>query len=172
MRGVLAALLALAPIPAVADNPVPPPAALTLDGVPAGPNTLRIATQPYLEYRSAAVVDWNPTTHGLVIATRCGNLKRLHEVARPFGDRHQISFEDAPIIGGSFGRRSGAPFVVEKDVGGDAFFQLDTLAAERLSLLTDGKSRNEGAVWKREGRQLVQWIEGSTNMVARSQLQN
>ena len=155
MRGVIAALLIMTPIPAAADNSVPAPAALILDSVPPVPTALRIATQPYLEYRSAAVVDWNPATHGLVIATRFGNSTQLHEVARPLGDRHQISFEDEPITAGSFGRRAGAPFVVAKDIGGGEFFQLYTLAAGRLTLLTDGKSRNEGAVWDREGQRLA-----------------
>ena len=149
MRGLLVALLITTPVLAAAENPVPAPTALTLDGVPAVPVTLRIATQPYLEYRSASVVDWNSSTHGLVIATRFGNSTQLHEVARPLGDRHQISFEDEPITAGSFGRRAGAPFVVAKDIGGGEFFQLYTLAAGRLTLLTDGKSRNEGAVWDR-----------------------
>ena len=172
IRGVKVALSFMVPIPAAADSPVPPPAAPTLDGVPTVPTTLRIATQPNLQNRSAAVVDWNPATHGLVIATRFGNSTQLRELARPLGDRHQISFEEEPNTGGSFGRRAGAPFVVVKDIGCGEFFQLYALASGRLTLLTDGKSPYEGAVWDREGRHLAQWSEDSANKMARSQLQN
>ena len=158
MRGMMIAAVALAlPAPALAApvDAVPPPAALTLDRVPAVPLAVRAATQPYLEFRSAAVVDWNPATRGLVIATRFGNATQLHEVARPGADRRQISFDDEPITSGSFGRGRDAPLVVAKDVGGGEFYQLYTLNAGRLTLLTDGKSRNEGAVWDLEGRRVA-----------------
>lgn len=156
-RGWFAALLIVtSPLAAApATDAVPPPAALTLDRVPLVPAALRAATQPYLEYRTAAVVDWNPATRGLVVATRFGNSTQLHEVARPMSDRRQISFDDEPVTTGSFGHRPGAPLVVSKDVGGGEFYQLYTLAAGRLTLLTDGKSRNEGAMWDREGQRLA-----------------
>ena len=39
-----------------------------------------------------------------------------------------------------------------RTVGGDEFFQLYTLGNGRLTLLTDGKSRNEFGAWSQEGR--------------------
>ncbi len=139
-------------IAAAASALIAPPAALTLDRVPPVPAALREATQPYLEYRSAAVVDWNPRTHGLLIATRFGNSTQLHEVARPGGARVQVSFEDEPVASGQFAPHGGDTLVVSKDAGGGEFFQLYTLANGHLTLLTDGRSRNEAGTWDREGR--------------------
>ena len=153
--GLFAAALAVLAAASAAAQTVSPPSAMTLDHVPPVPLALRAATAPYLEARSASVEGWNPVTRGLLIATRFGNSVQLHEVARPGGDRTQISFEEEPIAGGSYAPHRGDALVVAKDVGGGEFFQLYTLKAGRLTLLTDGKSRNEGAQWDREGQRLA-----------------
>ncbi len=131
---------------------IPRPAAITADGMPPLPDALRTATQPYLEYRTASVLGWNPTTRGLLISTRFGNAAQLHEVAGPGADRRQISFEAEPIVDASYAQVAGAPLLVRKDVGGGEFFQLYTLKGGQLTMLTDGKSRNEGGRWSRDGR--------------------
>ena len=155
-RLILLALVLAGPLAAQPAGPVvAPPAALTLDGVPPVPVALRAATQPYLEYRSATVVDWNPRTHGLLIATRFGNAVQLHEVARAGGVRTQLSFEDEPVTSGAYAPHRGDALVVSKDVGGGEFYQLYTLNAGRLTRLTDGASRNEGAVWDRDGNRVA-----------------
>ena len=131
---------------------IPKPPALTVEGVPALPDSLRIETQPYLEYRTAAVMSWNPKTRGLLISTRFGNAAQLHEVVRPGAARTQISFESEPIGGGSYAPVTGDTILVQKDIGGGEFYQLYTLKAGRLTLLTDGKSRNEAGAWSRDGK--------------------
>lgn len=149
---IAATLMLTAPLTA---QVVSPPSALTLDRVPPVPVALRAATAPYLEARSVAVEGWNSATHGLLIATRFGNAVQLHEVAGPGLDRTQLSFEEEPIAGGSYAPHRGDALVVAKDVGGGEFFQLYSLKVGRLTLLTDGKSRNESALWDREGQRLA-----------------
>ncbi len=150
MRPVLLALLLASVAPAQAQS-VPVPAAITAEGVPAIPAGLADAVRPYLENRSAVLQDWDPVSRGMLITTRFGNAQQLHKVARPGGDRTQISFEAEPVPGGSYAR-DGKTLLVGKDIGGNEFFQLFTLADGRLRLLTDGKSRNTGAVWSKSGR--------------------
>jgi dipeptidyl aminopeptidase/acylaminoacyl peptidase len=145
----LAAVLVLA-APALAQS-VTVPAAITAEGVPAIPAALADAVRPYLEYRTAAFQGWNPATRGMLITTRFGNAAQLHSVAAPGAARTQLTFEADPIAGGSFGP-DGAPLVALKDVGGGEFFQLYSVADGRLTLLSDGKSRNTGAVWSRDGK--------------------
>ena len=145
LTGLLAGT-AMAQVPAI-----PVPAAITADGLPALPDTLRAATQPYLEVRPALVQGWNPKTRGLLIMTRFGNSFQLHEVARPGAARTQLSFESEPIGFGAWSPGGADTLLVGKDVGGGEFFQLYALAQGRLTLLTDGKSRNEGGVWSRDG---------------------
>jgi dipeptidyl aminopeptidase/acylaminoacyl peptidase len=42
--------------------------------------------------------------------------------------------------------------MVQKDIGGNEFYQLYTLANGRLNLLTDGRSRNNFGAWSKDGR--------------------
>ncbi len=145
---LLAALLAT---PALAQN-VTPPAAITADGIPAIPAALAQAVRPYLEYRSAAFEGWDARTKGMLVATRFANAPQLHRVAAPGAARSQISFESEPLQGQL--SPDGNTILVTKDVGGGEFYQLYTLSEGRLTLLTDGKSRNTGATWSHDGQRV------------------
>lgn len=145
MRKILLGLSAFAlPLtPAAAQTAAPvatKPAAIEADGIPAVPLTLVEATRPYMEFRTASFLDWDPNSRAMLIATRFGNVAQLHTVAAPGMDRRQISFEAEPL-GGVYMPNDGT-LVVRKDVGGNEFWQLYTLKDGRLTLLTDGKSRN------------------------------
>jgi dipeptidyl aminopeptidase/acylaminoacyl peptidase len=148
--------LALTAAPLLAqDAPpaVPKPAALVADGIPAVPQELAAATRPYMEFRSAGLVDWDPKTRAMLVATRFGNVSQLHTVAGPLMARRQISFEAEPL-GGAYAPSDGT-LVVSKDTGGSEFFQLYTLKSGRLTLLTDGKSRNEMGPFSKDGKWLA-----------------
>lgn len=145
---LLAASLVAAP-PASAQ--VAPPAAIVADGLPTVPQSLVAETQPYLQARRAAFLGWNPLDQSMLVKTRFGATDQLHSVAGPGGDRHQISFEAEPILA-AVRSPSGDILLVQKDNGGDEFFQLYTLSAGRLSLLTDGTSRNWFGAWSPDGR--------------------
>ena len=158
MRLTLAiALLALPLTAAFAqENTAPPavekPAALVADGIPPVPAELASQTRPYMEFRTAGFAGWNARDRSMLITTRFGNTAQLHRVAAPMGDREQLSFEAEPVQGGW--SPNGDVIAVQKDVGGSEFFQLYTLASGRLTLLTDGRSRNEMNAWSHDGR----WI--------------
>ncbi len=145
MRKILIGLSAitLLPVPALAQSAAPiaaKPAAIEADGVPPVPMALVEATRPYMEFRTASFVDWDPVTKAMLVSTRFGNVAQLHTVAAPGMARRQISFEAEPL-GGVYMPNDGT-LVVRKDVGGNEFWQLYTLKDGRLTLLTDGKSRN------------------------------
>jgi dipeptidyl aminopeptidase/acylaminoacyl peptidase len=140
-------------VPALAD--VDKPAAMVADGVPPIPDDLAVATRPYMEYRTAGFLGWNPRTRGLAIATRFGNVSQVHEVAAPGAMRRQVTFEADAIAGASYARKTGDVMVIQKDVGGSEFWQLYRLDRGRLVLLTDGKSRNEMNAWSQDGRWLA-----------------
>ena len=156
-RPIAAALLPFAvAMPAAAQTKTPAypvPAAITADGVPAIPLDLAERVRPYLEARSAGAVDWNPADRSLLISTRFANVAQLHTVAAPLAMRRQITFEADRVSGGAYSR-SGDVLVVQKDVGGGEFFQLYTLKEGRLTLLTDGNSRNSLGAWDKEGRRI------------------
>ena len=126
------------------------PAALTADGIPAIPAALAEQSRPYMEFRTAGFSSWNPRDRSMLVRTRFGNTPQLHRVATPMGARQQVSFEVEPV-GGEWSP-TGDVLLVQKDVGGSEFFQLYTLANGRLTLLTDGRSRNQLNAWSADGR--------------------
>jgi dipeptidyl aminopeptidase/acylaminoacyl peptidase len=161
---LLALLLASAAVPAAAQTqqamenvpaitPVPAlpiPAALTAEDMPPVPLALAERARPYLEARGAGFAGWDPNTRAVLISTRFANTNQLHRVAQPMGARAQISFEAEPVRG-SYAPGKGDVILVTKDRGGDEYFQLHTLKDGRLTLLTDGKSRNQQGAWSRDG---------------------
>ena len=67
MRKALLAFtaLALTAAPLLAQDAapaVPKPAALVADGIPAVPQELATASRPYMEFRTASFLDWDPRT--------------------------------------------------------------------------------------------------------------
>jgi dipeptidyl aminopeptidase/acylaminoacyl peptidase len=153
MRRILFAIACLLPFAAFADDVKP--AAISAEGVPPIPDSLIAASRPYLEYRTASFLGWNIKSRGIAIATRFGNVAQVHEVAVPDGMRRQISFESDAIHDATYARKTGDVMVVEKDVGGSEFWQIYRLDHGRLTLLTDGKSRNEMNAWSHDGKWLA-----------------
>lgn len=153
MRLAVTALGLVLAAPALAQTPavVTPPPAIVVDAVPTVPASLASDTRPYMEFRTAGFLGWDPATKAALVTTRFGNANQLHRVAAPGAARTQISFEAEPVVNAGYAKGKGDVLLVSKDVGGDEFFQLYTLANGRLSLLTDGKSRNQGATWSHDG---------------------
>jgi acetyl esterase/lipase len=156
MRIKLTAALLVLPLTAALaqSNPATPahvekPAALVADGIPPVPVALAAATRPYMEFRTAGFSGWNSRDRSMLISTRFGNTNQLHRVAAPMGAREQLSFEAEPV-GGSWSP-NGDIIGVQKDIGGNEFFQLYTLAGGQLRLLTDGRSRNGFGAWSHDG---------------------
>lgn len=155
MRHILLAMTALT-LPASAllaqdaAPPAPKPAALVADGIPAVPQALVDETRPYMEFRTASFQGWDPVTKSMLISTRFGNVAQLHTVAGPGMARRQISFEAEPLGGGYL--PGDGTLVVQKDKGGNEFFQLYTLKNGKLTLLTDGKSRNGLSAVSKDGK--------------------
>jgi len=152
---LLAAALILPIVPAAAQQGAAPavvarPDALVADGIPAVPADLAARTRPYMEFRTAGFAGWNRRDRSMLITTRFGDTTQLHRVAMPMGAREQLSFESEPTFGSW--SPAGDVLGVQRDVGGNEFFQLYTLANGRLTLLTDGRSRNSFGAWSEDGR--------------------
>lgn len=154
----LLAALALPLAPALAQDAakpaapvIPRPAALIADGMPDLPAELAAATRPYMENRGAGFSGWHPSDKSMLISTRFGNTGQLHRVAMPLGARKQLTFEAEPVGGGSWAPKRGDVLLVQKDIGGNEFFQIFALKNGRLDLLTDGKSRNQLNAWSDDG---------------------
>jgi dipeptidyl aminopeptidase/acylaminoacyl peptidase len=145
-------LVALAPLVAGAQLPDN----LVAEGIPPIPADLKADVARYLEFRGAAFNSWHPTRREMLISTRFADTPQLHLVRMPGGARRQLTFFAEPVGGGAFRPKTGEFLVFAQDTGGGEFYQLyrHDLSDGRVTLLTDGKSRNTGARWSRSG----QWL--------------
>jgi dipeptidyl aminopeptidase/acylaminoacyl peptidase len=130
---------------------------LVAEGIPAIPASLASEVRRYTESRSASLADWHPTRREMLISTRFGNTPQLHRVAMPLGARQQLTFFDEPIGSAGYEPRTGKYFLFMRDVGGNEFAQIYRydVADGRVSLLTDGRSRNGGLIFSTRGDRIA-----------------
>ncbi|MBI5625038.1 MAG: S9 family peptidase [Elusimicrobia bacterium] len=151
-------LLFSAALHAAPASPAKPPESLVTQGIPAIPAAVSESAGRYQNARSAVFLDWDPQGAGMLITTRFGDTSQLHRVRSPLGARTQLTFYDEPAGWAVF--RPGCAengFVFTKDQGGDEAYQLHwfDLATSSVTLLTDGTSRNIGALWDHDGDRLA-----------------
>ena len=129
---------------------------LVVEGVPTHSAELRQDVGRYLEFRTAAFAAWHPVRREMLVGTRFADTLQLHGVAQPGGARRQITFSGEPVAGGLYEPGAGRFLVFSQDTGGGEFYQLYRLdlVDGRVTLLTDGKSRNGNAHFSRDGRWL------------------
>src|SRR5688572_17836797 len=150
---------AIAFLPVLAAAADAPPARvekgnLVIEGIPEIPAALAERTNQYQQTRSASLLGWLPGGRGILVATRFGETAQVHHVAAPGSDRRQLTFFREPVTAATPNpARDARGFVFGKDTGGDEFYQLHwfDLAAGTSRLLTDGKSKNENALWSTKG---------------------
>jgi dipeptidyl aminopeptidase/acylaminoacyl peptidase len=128
-----------------------------VEGVPAIPPELKSSVSRYLEFRSASFQSWHPTRREMLIGTRFADSAQVFLVRQPLGQRKQLTFQSEPVAGAAFQPKIGECFVFSQDAGGGEFYQLYRydLSDGSITLLTDGKSRNTGASWSKDGRSLA-----------------
>jgi dipeptidyl aminopeptidase/acylaminoacyl peptidase len=126
---------------------------LVAEGIPAASKELKADVGRYLEFRSASFSSWHPVKRELLIATRFADAAQLHEVRLPGGARRQLTFTPEPARGGAWQRKHGRYIYFSQDIGGGEFYQFHRLDPDsgRITLLTDGKSRNEGGAMSSDG---------------------
>jgi dipeptidyl aminopeptidase/acylaminoacyl peptidase len=130
---------------------------LVVEGVPPIPPELKIDVNRYLEFRAASFNDWHPHRREMLVTTRFAEATQLHLVKTPGGARRQLTFLAEPVAGGLFDPQAGEFIVFSQDAGGGEFYQLyrQDFADGRVTLLTDGKSRNLDPNWSKSGKLLA-----------------
>ena len=132
------------------------PENLVVEGIPPFTTELRGDAARYLEFRAAGFIAWHPVRREMLIATRFADTLQLHSVAQPRGARRQITFSSEPVERGLFEPKTGSFLIFSQDTGGGEFHQLHRLdlADGRVTLLTDGLSRNSNPRFSGDGRWL------------------
>jgi len=154
---VIAAGLLSAAFAAAQGGDVVPNENLVAEGIPKIPAAIAEAVRPYSESRSAGFASWHPTRREMLISTRFADTAQVHLVKMPGGARRQMTFFPDRVGGASFQPARGDFFLFSKDVGGGEFFQLYRYDVSNgaVTLLTDGKSRNRGERWTRNGERIA-----------------
>jgi dipeptidyl aminopeptidase/acylaminoacyl peptidase len=146
-------------VPGVVGADVQPNENLVVEGVPAIPEVIAAEAGPYAEGRSATPLAWHPTRREMLITTRFGDTPQIHSVTFPGGARRQLTFFPDGVSEALFppDPRRGDHFVFQKDVAGGESYQLYRydLATGGITLLTDGKARNELGKFSRAGIRLA-----------------
>ncbi len=157
----LSFVLVLSVFTIAADKPTAPalhPADnLVVEGVPDVPQSIVEQVGRYSEFRMAFPTSWHPVRREMIVGTRFGDTYQAHLVKMPGGARTQLTFFPENVYGGRFEPTKGDYFIYNKDKGGDEFYQIYRyeLATGDSTLLTDGKSRNTGAVFSYKGDRIV-----------------
>jgi dipeptidyl aminopeptidase/acylaminoacyl peptidase len=131
--------------PAVPSAVIKPGDNLVVENIPPVPAVIAEKANQYGEFRAAGLQDWHPTKREMLIGTRFADVPQIHLVKMPGGDRTQLTFFPDRTGGGHYGPK-GDYFTFSKDIGGGEWFQIYRydIASGKVTLLTDGKSRNTG----------------------------
>jgi protease II len=156
MRLIAIALL-LATVAFAQSDGIVPNENLVVEGVPKIPASLADTVDRYTNFRGASLTSWDPVKHEMLILTRFADTNQVHHVSMPGGARTQLTFYPDSVANALYPPKESNFFVFSKDIGGGEFFQLYRfdVGTGNVTLLTDGKSRNTGAVWSRNGDRLA-----------------
>jgi len=134
-----------------------PPGNLVIEGVPSPPLSLVEDADRFSEFRGAGVEDWHPVKREMLIETRFADTPQVHYVRTPGGARTQLTFYKDSAHDAEFQPMHGDFFVFSKDTGGSEFYQKYTydVGSKKVTLITDGKSRNTGGIWSNRGDRLA-----------------
>ncbi|MEM8963522.1 MAG: S9 family peptidase, partial [Acidobacteriota bacterium] len=130
---------------------------LVIEGVPEIPPELSERLRQYENTRTATFQGWLPDG-SMLISTRFGETGQLHTVSGPMAARRQITFFREPVVATTVSPNPDVNgFIFGKDVGGSEFYQLFfyDLATANHQMVTDGTSRNGGALWSNAGDRFV-----------------
>jgi dipeptidyl aminopeptidase/acylaminoacyl peptidase len=154
----LLAVLCLASVALAQSDEVTPNENLVAEGIPKIPGSLAESLGQYTEFRTAGFSSWHPQRREMLIVTRFGDTAQVHDVKAPGAARTQLTFfPDGVRSGIAFEPVKGDSFIFLKDIGGGEFFQIyrDDLASGKITLLSDGKSRNTDPHWSYQGDRIA-----------------
>jgi hypothetical protein len=136
---------------------IAPNEALIVDSIPPVSASIAERADAYTNYCGANVFDWHPQKREMLISTRFADTTQVHRVSMPGGAREQITFFSDRIGSATYQPHAGDYFVFSKDIGGGEWYQLFRfdVATGAVTMLTDARSRNLGAVFSNKGDRIV-----------------
>lgn len=133
---------------------VPVPETIINENVPPIPIEIKHKLKHYSELKAAGIADWDPRDKGMIIATRLSDTTQLYWVDKPMGKLKQLTDYKEPVRNATFSPNPDKNyFLFTKDVGGAENYQVFRydLAAEKATMISDGKSRHMGISFNNKG---------------------
>ena len=154
---LLSFTLVLAQTPSTPKDVITPTDNLVVENIPPVPAEIAEKSNNYTEFRVAGIYDWHPTKREMLIGTRFSDTMQIHQVKMPGGARTQLTFFPDRTTEAQYPPLNDKYFIFSKDVGGGEWFQIYRydIADGSVTLLTDGKSRNLGAVFSTAGDRIA-----------------
>jgi dipeptidyl aminopeptidase/acylaminoacyl peptidase len=135
---------------------------LILENIPDVSAFMRERLRLYQAARGSVFLDFAPDGRGILVQTRFAETNQLHKVDAPLGMRRQITFYDEPVSVAQYrpGKWPKQQILFSRDYGGNEMFQLYLVDEKNGDIvrITDGKTRNTGAVFSRDGK----WVAWSS----------
>ena len=162
-RPLLAAALPLSllacSLAPVQEAPLPPPAALVLEGIPPVPTSLAAAVGKYTEFKPTRFASWHPTRHEMMVSRRHKNTAQLYRLARPGGELELLTDYAEPVRNGAYLPPDGKHYIFVRDTGGNEVYRgyrREVEGAEAVAVTPEGQ-RVSGATVSKDGK--FSWME-------------
>ncbi|MEM7281213.1 MAG: S9 family peptidase [Pseudomonadota bacterium] len=138
---------------------------LVMEDIPTIPSDIKDSMTQYQNTRFAVLNGWRAHDGAAIISTRFAETTQIHVVSSPMGLRRQITFFDEPVGAVSVSPEEDS-LLFTKDVGGSEYYQvfLMNLSNGEYKMVTDGQSRNGGALWSNDGSRFIYYSTKRNNI--------
>src|SRR3974377_1460628 len=108
---LLLLLVSLSAICFAQDAVITPGPNLILENIPPVPASIAERADRYPNIPGATMFGWHPERRELLIGTRFGDTRQVHQIAMPMGARTQITFFADRVLDASYPPPTGAYFL-------------------------------------------------------------
>lgn len=156
VRPAKALLLAVMFASCVHAQDVPPPTAMTLDGVPPVPQRIATEVARYAEFKPTSFVGWHPVKAEMLVSRRYKNTPQIYRLAAPGGQAELLTDYPEPVRTASYQPTTGEYLVFGRDSGGNEVFRAfrrDMHGGEAAPITPEGV-RVQSLSWSNDGKQI------------------
>ena len=138
-------------------EPLVPPKALTLDGVPPIDASIAAALKPYGEFRPHGLLSWHPTKREMLVRRRLEATTQVHLVSEPGATPQPVTDFPNAVNGAVYQPTRGDYFVFPIAEGGNEVFRLNRfdVATKKVTPLSPDGERAGDPVFNRQGTRLT-----------------
>ena len=140
---------------------ITPPAALSLENIPAIPASVAAEVNKYTEFKPTGFSDWHPTRMEMLVSRRHKNTTQVYRLATPGAALELLTDYAEPVRSASYQPTKGDYFLFGKDSGGNEVFRLHrqfsdkSASSEAASAISPDDKRIQSLAWSTRGDRVV-----------------